>query len=157
LRCARQIEAHASRNVTLTVQDQGRKTMATTTQQNGNTRLYEPLDPRQLASQKLARAASDVEAALLAFGTALRERAQIEASELTSDLKRRLGSAEHELETLLSRVPALGPFLATQLSRATHPGAKQQAPATAEATPLEPGDTAPTMADYLDCIGCHVA
>lgn len=130
--------------------------MATTTQHNGNTRLYEPLDPRQLSSQKLARAASDVEAALLALGAALRERAQLEASELASDLKRHLGNAELELEALLARVPALGPLLAMQIFRATHHGVSQDELPTAPSNTLDPSDQDP-MLDYLDCIGCHVA
>lgn len=129
--------------------------MATTTQHQGNTRLYEPLDPKQLSSQKLARAASDVEVALMTFGAALRERAQLGASELASDLRRHLGNAELGLGALIARVPVLGPFVAMQLLRARHAMSPEDLP-TGPTNTLEPGDANP-MLDYLECIGCHVA
>jgi hypothetical protein len=130
--------------------------MATATQYAGNTRPYEWLDPKQLSSQKVARAASDVEVALAALGAALRERAQLGANELVSDLKRHLGNAEVGFEALIARVPALGPLVAMQLFRATHQDMGLDDMPTRPSNTLEPNETPPMLA-YLECIGCHVA
>jgi len=119
-----------------------------------------PVSSKQLASLKVAQAASQVEVALGALGSALREDAQLRMSAALDLAKRGLADSEMHVEALIARVPGLGPWLAMELFRATHASTQ----VTDEDMPLRPSnqqerspDGAQTMLAYLECIGCHVA
>jgi hypothetical protein len=113
---------------------------------------------KQFASLKVAQAAAGVEAAFGALGVALREDAQLRVNDTVHMMKRGLADSEVRVEALIARVPALGPWLAMALFRATHANLSEAELPIHPSNREEPSpNDAQTMLDYLECIGCHVA
>lgn len=111
---------------------------------------------KELAALKVAQAAAGVEAALGTLGSALREDAQRRVLRAVKGLKRGLVGGEERVEALLARVPGFGPWLAMEMFRATHADAKVD-DLPIYPTNLEESSDPLTVAEYLECIGCHVA
>ena len=115
------------------------------------------LSPEQAADQ-VTQAVRDVESALQALGKALLAGAQSQIAEAASALKLRMLSTELSLETLIAQVPALGPLVAMELHRVTHPRGDEGGMATRPTNIDEPSETEMSLSGaYLDCIGCHMA
>ncbi len=111
---------------------------------------------KELAALKLAQAAAGVEAALETLGSALREDAQQRMLRAVGSVKRGFTGGEERVGALLARVPGVGPWLAMEMFRARHADAK------ADDLPIYPSNLEEsahpaTVAEYLECIGCHVA
>ena len=115
------------------------------------------LSPEQAADQ-VAQAVRDVESSLQALGKALLAGAQSQVAEAVGALKLRMSSTELGLEALISQVPALGPLVAMELHRMTHPEAEEDSMATRPTNVDEASATETSLSGaYLDCIGCHMA
>jgi hypothetical protein len=111
---------------------------------------------KQLTALKVAQAAAGVEAALGTLGSALREDAQLRMHGAVALVKRGIVDGEERVEALLARVPGLGPWLAMEIFRVTHADTKVE-DLPIYGTNLEESTDHPTVAEYLECIGCHVA
>jgi hypothetical protein len=111
---------------------------------------------KQLTALKVTQAAAGVEAALETLGSALREDAQLRMHGAVELVKRGIADGEERVEALLARVPGLGPWLAMEIFRATHAHTKVE-DLPIYPTNLEESTDHPTVAEYLECIGCHVA
>ena len=111
---------------------------------------------KQLTAMRVAHAAAGVEAALGALGIALREDAQVRVQDAVELMKRGLSDGEGRMGALVARVPGLGPWLAMEMFRATHPSND------VDELPLRPSNVEERteqedVAAYLECIGCHMA
>ena len=111
---------------------------------------------KQLAALKVAQAAAGVEAAFDTLRSALREDAQLRVTGALESVKRGLVDSEERVEALLARVPGLGPWLAMELFRATHANTQDDL-AVLPTNLLERPSDGQSVADYLECIGCHMA
>ncbi len=120
--------------------------------------LGQHADSKRFASLRVAQAASEVESALAALSSALRDDAQLRATEALGTVKRVLSDGGVRVQGLLTRVPAVGPWLVMELHRSKRENA------TGEELFLQPSNyeegafaSETTMVAYLECIGCHMA
>lgn len=121
--------------------------------------IGQQIDSRQVAWIQVSEAAANFGTAFSALRSALREDAQLRASEALFAAKRVLSDGGVRIQRLVNRVPAVGPWLVMELHRG-----KGKHEATGEELYLHPSnyedasasvDT--TIVEYLECIGCHVA
>jgi len=117
------------------------------------------LSPEQSAAQ-ITHARQELEAAISALRQALWQDAQLRVGAAFALVRDTVGDIELKVEQLLSRVPAVGPRIAVELhNRVQAAGVHGKSPTnggfSVEApVPAQQQDIA---AEYLDCIGMHVA
>ncbi len=106
---------------------------------------------------RVAQAAADVESALTALSSALRDDAALRATEALGLMKRVLSDGGVRMQDLLTRVPGVGPWLVMEMQRRQEDATEEEELYLHPTNYEEAGMSEESVAAYLECIGCHMA
>jgi hypothetical protein len=108
----------------------------------------------------ISEAVAQVEKGLEVLGRACLHEAQQRAGRLRGNLRDRWQATEAGFESWIARVPAVGPTLAMELYRATHPAENENAlavrPSNVSDMPEPAAASGPTL-EYVELIGLRIA